>query len=356
MKQLHHAFALVLSLTAVAVLAACSREARPREPAPRLVYVHQLPQVSDSESLQATVHARQEVELGFRSGGRVQERLVDAGQRVRAGQLLARLDPAEQQLALKAAHAQLSAAELDRAQQQRDAERLERLTQDGSVGVADAERQRTSASAAQERVLAARTQLALAQERLSHTELRAPFDGVITFTRADRGQVLAEGTPLLHLAHTGQLELQLDLPPALAAQAATLKAEALDRRWRLRELQGAAHPQTRTQRARFTPEGSPLVWNATLLGRSVPVKLHGVAATPRLRLPASALVASAGETGTLWRVVDQKLQGLSVRIEGREGDAALVSGVPAGATVVMFGAHRLEAGQTVRTLPLERAP
>jgi RND family efflux transporter MFP subunit len=346
--------ALLPTLCAVALLTACSQASTPSTPAPRLVYVQQLGTGGAYDTLQATVQARHEVELGFRSGGRVSERRVDAGARVQAGQLLARLEPTEQQQGVAAARAQLAAAELDAAQQRVDAARLARLATDGSVGSADAERQATGARAAQERVLGAQAQLRLAQERLAHTELRAPFAGVVSLIRAERGQVLPEGQPLLQLAKTDALELQIDLPPQLAAQADRLRAEALGRHWTLRELQAAAHPQTRTQRARFVPQGQPLAYDATMLGRSVSVQLQGAPAAARLRVPASSLLP--GETAQVWRVVDGKLQAQAVRIEGRAGDAAWISGVPAGSVVVMLGAHRLEAGQAVRTVPLERAP
>ncbi|WP_374662113.1 efflux RND transporter periplasmic adaptor subunit [Inhella sp.] len=342
------------TLAAVALLTACSQAAPPTAPPLRPVYVHAVESATSTETLQATVQSRYEVELGFRSGGRVLERRVDAGARVQSGQLLARLDPTEQQQAVGAARAQLAAAEWDASQQASDASRLARLATDGSVGSADAERQQTGARAAAERVRAAQAQLRLAEERLAHTELRAPFAGVVTVVRAERGQVLPEGQPLLQLAASDALELQIDLPPALAAQAEHLQGEALGRRWRLRELQAAAHPQTRTQRARFAPVGEPLAWKASLLGRTVALPLTGQAAVPRLRVPASSLLP--GEPARVWRVVDQRLQALPVHVAGREGDAALISGVPEGSVLVMLGAHRLEAGQAVRPVPMERAP
>lgn len=347
---------LLLSAGA-ALLAACSPKAAPPAPAPRPVYVLSVPpaQASPGEGLPASVEARRQAELGFRSGGRVAERVVEPGQRVRTGQVLARLVDTEQRQGLAAAQAQLEAARLDAAQQARDAGRLGRLAPAGSIGAAEAERQLTGAQAAAQRQQAAQAQWQLAQERLAHTVLRAPFDGVVTQLRAEVGQVLAEGVPLLQLAQTEALELQVDLPPSLARQAATLTGQALDRRWRLRELQPAAHPLTRTQRARFQVQGEPLGWEPSLLGRSVTLQLQGTGTAPKHALPASALLGT-GDALQVWRVVDGRLQALPVQVLAREGERVWVSGLPAQAQVVALGAHRLEAGQAVRALPLERAP
>jgi RND family efflux transporter MFP subunit len=340
-------------LAGVVLLAACSRAAEAPS-APRPVYVATIAQDAGAvQRLSATLQSRTEVELGFRTGGRVQERLVDAGQFVRAGQPLARLERQELQLAVAAAEAQRDAARVDQSQQQRDAARLQRLAGDGTVGTADEERQRSGAAAALERLRAAEAQLGLAQQGLAHAELRAPFDGVITSVALEPGLVAPIGQPLIAIAAPRQLELQVDLPQALAEQARKLRAEALGQAWTLRELAPAAHPQTRTHRARFVPT-KPLAWQDGLLGSSVELQLQGSTA-PAISLPGSALLAKDGEA-RVWRVEGDRLLPQSVQLLARSGDRVMVSGLQPGQQIVVLGAHKLDAGQRVRAVKLERQP
>jgi len=340
-------------LVSSALLAACSRAAEAPD-APRPVYVAAIAQDAGAvQRVSATLQSRTEVELAFRTGGRVSERLVDAGQFVRAGQPLARLERRELQLAVAAAEAQRDAARVDLAQQQRDAARLQRLAGDGTVGAADEERQRSGAAAAGERLRAAEAQLGLAQQNLAHAELRAPFDGVITRVALEHGLVAPVGQALIGIAAPRQLELQVDLPQALAEQARSLRAEALGQRWTLRELAPAAHPQTRTHRARFVA-AQPVAWQEGLLGRSVELRLLSTATTA-VTLPESALLARDGEP-RVWRVDGDRLRAQPVQLLGRAGDRVMVSGLQPGQQIVMLGAHKLAPGQRVRAVKLERQP
>jgi RND family efflux transporter MFP subunit len=346
-----------LTLITAALLAACS-PAPTTSSGPKPVYVQTMGGTADGarEQLTATLQARHEVELGFRTGGRVLRRLVEVGQPVRAGELLAELDPSDYQLALQAAEAQLQAARLDATQQQRDAGRMDRLVVDGSVGQSDQERQRTGAEAAAQRVQGAAAQRDLARQRLGYAQLRAPTSGVITQLRLEPGQVLAEGQPALQLARVSELELQVDLPESLAREAKTLQAEALNQRWRLRELAPSSHPQTRTVRARFAP-AQPLAWQAGLLGSSVSLSLSRPApGSATFNLPSTALLARDGQA-QVWRVLEGgKLEAQAVKLMARDRERVTVSGIAPGSQVVLLGAHKLDAGQIVRPVPLERAP
>ncbi|TMG96717.1 MAG: HlyD family efflux transporter periplasmic adaptor subunit [Betaproteobacteria bacterium] len=83
---------------------------------------------------------------------------------------------------------------------------------DGSVGSADHERQKARADAAAARLEQARRQLDLARNREGYTTLVAPYAGVVTALRFERGQVVAEGQPVLSLARDGEREIVADLP------------------------------------------------------------------------------------------------------------------------------------------------
>src|SRR5690606_24386762 len=103
-----------LAVTAVMLLASCGGDG-PAPEAARPVWVVR-PQPADGTQLLAfpgEVHAREESPLAFRVGGKLVRRHVDPGDRVREGQLLAELDPGDQEAQVRAAQAQLAAAEAE---------------------------------------------------------------------------------------------------------------------------------------------------------------------------------------------------------------------------------------------------
>jgi RND family efflux transporter MFP subunit len=362
-------------LGVLALLAACSPSAAPPA-APPAVYV--TPVLNDQATTQrvlfASVQPRVQTELAFRVGGRVVARPVEVGQAVRAGQVLARLDLDDLELALQAAQDQQRAARVDAQQAASDAARLARLRLDGMAGVADAERQQARAEAAAARLAQAERQVALAGNRRGHAVLTAPFDGVVTALRLEAGQTVAEGQPVLTLARPGELELQADVPEALAPLLAQWQASARvalrdhagaspQLPLRLRELAPAAAEATRTFRARyaFVDPGAAggLRMGATAelhladpaghAGAVLPVT--ALLATPAATVvPASAAAPGAPATARVWQVdpLHGTLTQRTVQLLSQGSDQVRVAGLPDGALVVSAGAQKLDAGMTVR--------
>jgi RND family efflux transporter MFP subunit len=319
---------------------------------------------SQTRTFTSVVRARVETDLGFRIGGKVVERLVEVGSVVKAGQALARLDPADYQLAVSAAADQVQAASVDAQQAASDEARLHRLLADGSVGAADHERQKARADAASARLDQARRQLDLARNREAYTTLVAPYAGVVTALRFERGQVVAEGQPVLSLARDGEREIVADLPEEWVGRARTLDAAATP--WQdaksplrlvLRELSPLASAQGRTFRVRYAaaPESRAQV-AALPLGSTVQLNLSAPSVGPAAAvLPVTALVKASGSAG-VW-LLDTKGSGLvfkPVQVVSIDDASVHVTGLAAGSRVVSVGAQKLDAGITVRAI--ERAP
>jgi membrane fusion protein, multidrug efflux system len=357
--------ALIALLTSLGLLGACTPPPPEASVVPAVYVTAVAPTARvQTRQLSAVLGPRVESELGFRTGGLLVERAVDLGQSVRQGQPLARLDPADLRLAEQAAAEQLRAAETDATQSASDAARFARLLADGSIASADVERQRARADAAAARLAQARSQLELTRNRLGYTTLVAPFDGVVTAVRAQRGQVVGEGQPVIALARRGEVEVLADVPEQLAGtlrqhhaearlatdtDAAETPAVAL----RLRELAAAAHPVSRSFAARFTVAADgplPAGWQ---LGRSVTLSLSRpqaeAAGEPGFELPLGALVDDGRET-VVWLVdpADGRLQRQPVLVHAHTAATVRVSGLPEGALVVSVGAHKLDAGMRVR--------
>ena len=360
-------FAVCVLATAAAglLLTACSDPPTPAAKG-KPVFVTTVSEAvsSQTRSFTSVVRARVETDLGFRTGGKVVDRLVEVGEAVKAGQALARLDPADYQLAVSAAADQVQAASVDAQQAASDEARMRRLLTDGSVGSADHERQKARADAAAARLEQARRQLDLARNREGYTTLVAPYAGVITALRFERGQVVAEGQPVLSLARDGEREIVADLPEDWVGRVRTLTATATPwddtkspLRLVLREVSPLASAQGRTFRVRYAAvpdsraEVTALPLGSTMqLNLSTPPDARAAAV-----LPVTALVKASGSAG-VW-VLDAKGSGLvfkPVQVVEMDDASVRVTGLAAGSRVVSVGAQKLDAGITVRAI--ERAP
>jgi RND family efflux transporter MFP subunit len=290
--------------------------------------------------------------------------VVEVGDVVKAGQVLARLDPVDYQLGVSAAADQVQAASVDAQQSASDEARFRRLLADGSVGAADHERQKARADAAAARLDQARRQLELARNREGYATLVAPYAGVVTALRFERGQVVTEGQPVLSLARDGEREIVADLPEEWVGRARTLTATATP--WHdaklplplvLRELSPLASAQGRTFRVRYAaaPESRAQV-AALPLGSTMQLNLSGrPVGTEAAVVPVTALVKASGSAG-VW-VLDAKGSGLvfkPVQVLATDDASVHVTGLAAGSRVVSVGAQKLDAGITVRAV--ERAP
>lgn len=358
-----------VSLAGIAVvsmlLSGCSPSAAPPAAAKPVFVTTVNPAASaQTRTFSAIVRARVESDIAFRIGGKVSERLVDVGDVVEAGQVLARLDPADYQLAVKAAADQVQAATVDAQQAASDEARFRRLLADGSVGAADHERQKARADAGAARLDQARRQLELSRNREGYAALAAPYAGVVTALRFERGQVVLEGQPLIALAREGDKEVVVDLPEdwvgrarGLAATAAPWHDPKSQLRLALRELSPQATGAGRTFRARYAAVSESRAQVAALpLGSTVQLTLAAAptgAAT--VSLPVSALVKGSGPAG-VW-ALNAKGTGLvftSVEVVTVDDATVRVTGLAAGSRIVSVGAQKLDAGLTVRAI--ERAP
>ena len=358
-----------LSLTSLAaaslLIAGCS-EPPPPPAVAKPVFVTTVAHTASAQTrtFNSVVRARVESDVAFRTGGKVVERLVEVGDRVKTGQVLARLDPADYQLAVKAASDQVRAASVDAQQAASDEARFRRLLADGSVGAADHERQKARFDAAAARLDQARRQLQLARNREGYAALVAPYAGVVTAIRFERGQVVPDGQPVVSLARVGDNEVVVDLPEDWVGRARSLTATAApwnDPKARLRLVLRELSPQAsvvgRTYRARYAAASESRAQVSALpLGSTMQLTLSAPQAGPvTVSLPVSALVKGSGPAG-VW-ALNAKGSGLvftPVNVVAIDDATVQVTGLTSGSRVVSVGAQKLDAGTVVRAI--ERAP
>ena len=347
--------AIVLVASALGALAACSHPpADPRLEAPLVRVAMVQSAQAPEQSFTGVVSARVQTDLGFRVAGKVVERLVDAGQTVRRGQPLMRIDPTDYALALTAQTGSVDAARAKAIQTAADEKRYRDLVSAGAVSASAYDQMKAAADAAQAQLAAAEAQAKVARDQAGYAVLVADSDGVVVQTLAEPGQVVTAGQTVVKLAHAGPREATVDLPetlrPAIGSQghAALFTDAGVSGPARLRQLSDAADPQSRTFEARYVLEGKSA---SAPMGATIAISLPD-AATPAgaVQAPLSA-IWDAGAGPGVW-ILDPKsstvaYRRIKVAAIGEE-TATVVEGLSPGDRFVAMGAHLLHAGQKVR--------
>jgi RND family efflux transporter MFP subunit len=338
-------------------LIACSGKppADPRTEAPLVLAATVQDAGAQSRSFTGTVAARVQSDLGFRVPGKVLERLVDAGQAVKRGQPLMRIDPVDLKLA---AHAQQEAVAAARARARQTAEdeaRYRDLRGTGAISASAYDQVKAAADAAKAQLRAAEAQADVALNASRYAELVADGDGVVMETLAEPGQVVNAGQPVVRLAHAGRREAVIQLPETLRpaagsfGQATLFGKDGASVPARLRQLSETADRLTRTYEARYVLEGE--LANAPL-GATVTIQIpDGRQAAPGgLQVPLGALF-DAGKGPGVWVINGEpaKVTWRAVAIQQVDDDVARVTGqVRQGERIVALGAHLLHEGAPIR--------
>ena len=297
------------------------------------------------------VAAWQEASIGAESNGlRLTEVRVNVGDSVKAGQVLATFAAEMVQADVAQARASLLEAKAHAAEAASNAERARTLQASGALSAQQIEQYTTAAQAAQARVEAAQALLQAQQLRLQHTQVRAPDHGVISARSATVGAVVGAGTELFRMVRKGRLEWRAEvtatelgrLRPGTAAQVTAASGASVQ--GQLRMVAPTVDPQTRNALVYVDLPAHPdlragmFARGEFLLGQS-----------DALTVPQDALVVREGFTYLFVLGADQRVQRLKVQPGRRAGERVeILSGLDAGAPVVVRGAGFLNDGDLVR--------
>ena len=347
---------LAFMLGLVAFLASCkeTEEAAPAEARPVRVVTVEERTSGDEVSLAGTLESQVQVDLGFRIGGRVAERLVNVGEVVTAGQALAHLDPTDEQNGLTAAEASLAAAEGQLTEARANTDRQRQLYDRGFLARAGLDRAEAALTTATAAADASRAQFGIAKRRLNDTSLYADAPGVVTAIGAEPGEVVAGGRMVVQIARDGGMDAVFDVPAALLetspadpdiavalSQSPTVRAMG-----RIREVAPRADTVTGTFRVRVGLIDPPteMRLGSVITGRAT------FGETSAIEIPATALTRADG-VPAVW-VVDPASMTVALRpIEvGRFLPASVIvaGGLAPGDVVVTAGVQALRPGQAVR--------
>jgi RND family efflux transporter MFP subunit len=357
-----NALRAMAAIALLPLLAACDDQAvSATAKAERPVQVQRVTFASEDATHEfvGVVRARYETDLGFRVAGKIVTRVVNVGDRISAGDVVARLDPQDLKLQVESAEAESAAATSSLSQAAADLERYTTLKTRGWASIADFDRKKATKDEAEGRLDRAKRSLDLARNQLDYADLKADADGVITATLVEAGQVVALGQPVARLAHRGEKEAVVALPETWLGEARSSRAMVQlwadpKRRFtaRLRELSPQADAMTRTYAARFTIENPD---DTVALGMTATVTLSRTSDASVAKLPLAAIFNRG--TGPSVYVVDKssELELRPVMVAEFTEDAALVtSGIRDGDQIVTLGVQKLESGLKVR--PVGAAP
>ena len=301
------------------------------------------------------IRARYESKLGFRAGGKIAARLVDVGAHVAKGQVLMRLDPAQEALQDAAARASVEAAKSRLAQAQVDFERTSMLFNKRFSSQAELDKAKNGLDEAQAQMRNAEAQYRIAQNQRAYTEIVADRSGVVTSIQAEAGQVVAAGSPVITVVADGDREVAISVPEGRVHELRNAKRIVISL-WAqqgkayqgvLREMAPDVDEVSRTYAARIAIKDADAFLN---LGMTASVFTPDVEGSRAIRLPLAAVHDVAGKPG-VW-VVDagtSRVTLRAVKVGAAQNDAILISdGLAGGETVVTAGANLLHAGQKVK--------
>ncbi|MGC0053560.1 efflux RND transporter periplasmic adaptor subunit [Brucella pituitosa] len=313
-------------------------------------------------TLSGAIAARSLVNVSFRVNGQVVERMVEIGQHVEKGAILARIDNAEQQSNMRVALASTDAAQAQLVQAEASFKRQQALLAQGFTTRSQYDQSEQVYRTAQSTLMNAESQLGNARDELSYTELHAPVSGVLTARNIETGQVVQAAQTAFSIAEDGPRDAIFDVQETLVNYAkigmdvtlALLSDDKVQAEGKIREISPVVDAQTGTVRVKVGIANTP---EQMALGATVTGTVH-MDNQKVVILPWSAMTSDSGRTA-VWRVAkDTQVATLvPVKVLAYEKERVIVaSGLGVGELIVTKGAQMLRSGaQTEIVTGLEGA-
>ena len=190
----------------------CSKEQPVKEQVPFVMVQQPETSLLDQKSYAGDVQAKQQTALAFRVGGQITERYVDTGDRVKVGQVLAKLDVQDAQLQLNSARAQLESATSAAKVASDELKRFQQLLPINAVSRSQYDAVKNQYDSANAALKQAQSNYAVTANQTAYNQLVANKNGVITEREIEIGQVISAGQPAYQLAIDGDREVVIGVP------------------------------------------------------------------------------------------------------------------------------------------------
>jgi len=365
-----HRTLLVGAVVVLVLTAGCRSDDTPTETPPRPVRYEQVFTASSEQgrTFSGVAQAGSQAQVAFRVPGSVESVSVQVGERVRQGQILARLDATDYVIQQRQAEAALAQANAQLRNAEATYERTQQLYANRGASQSDLDAARAQFTSAQAQVRSAEAQLRGAERQVSYTQLTAPLAGSVAEVGVDIGEQVSPGRPVVTISGTGQPEVEVPVPEGLIGR---VRAGA-PARVRLSALGDTEYDATITE-VGVAPTGGATTFPVTVRLKNADSQVRpGMAAD--VTLPMSSL-ASAQEDSTLNRVTvpmqsvgedrdgrfvfvlesqgEDRALALRRRVQtgGFQGDAIeILNGVNSGDLVVTAGVSAITDSQEVALL------
>lgn len=304
--------------------------------------------------ISGSLQPERRADLRAEVGAIVQQVLKENGEPVRAGELLVRLDDAAIRDSLTSADEAVRASTQAFEQAERQVQRLKTLQQQGMTSMQAFEDAEVRRNNAQSDLVASRARVASARQQLRRTEVRAPFDGVLSERKVSVGDTAAVGKELLKVIDPRSMRFEglvsADRMHELkTGQTVSFRVNGYPQTMfagRIKRVDAAANATTRQVEVIVSfadAAAAPKVSGLFAEGR---VETGGVQA---LMLPAASVVR-AGEATHVWRVNGSTVSKVAIRLgerDARSGDFPVLSGLATGDRVLRNPGSTLSDGQNI---------
>lgn len=348
-----------IGLMVLTLLVGCDKPKEPPLlPRPALVMVVGAKAAANPMALVGEVRPRYESSQSFRINGKVIERKVDVGARVKKGQVIARLDASDTNLSAAAALADVRAAEASYALAVAEVERQRQLFAKKFISASALDIREAELKTSRARLAQVKAKAKVSGNQTQYANLTADRDGVITLINAEPGQVVEAGDRVVKIADTHAIDVLVAVPESRMAEV-KLNAAVTVKLWAdrqkaysgiVREIAPAADSATRAFNVRVTIKDAD---EAVKLGMTAGVifnQQHPEQDTGLL-IPGSALTESNGKK-RVW-VIDGNNQAQPREVVAgpfREDGVLIVSGLQAGEKIAIAGVHTLIKNQRVQPM------
>ncbi|MCJ8191528.1 efflux RND transporter periplasmic adaptor subunit [Sphingomicrobium aestuariivivum] len=276
-----------------------------------------------------TLAARRDQAVGVSGSGRVTRVLVEAGDWVRQGQLLASIERSVQSQTAQQQRAQIAAAQADADLAKGELERARALEERGFVSTADIERKQAAYDAAVARVAVAQAQLNQTRASIGLLDIRAPTSGLILERNIEVGQVVSPGTPqAFRMARGGEMEMrarlsQDDLSGVNVGMPALIIPTGTDKQFdgRVWQVAPVIDPASRQGEVRIAIPYDPAIRPGGFAEARI-----GAGATTAPLLPQSAVLADANGNYVFVVNADNEVERRNVTVASVDDRGVTISG------------------------------
>ena len=301
-----------------------------------------------------TISARYDMPIGAEGdAGRISAIYVEAGDRVKKGQVLARLNVTVLQPQVTNLQAALEQSRAEAELADAEYKRAVAVGASGALSVEETQRRKSTSVTAAAKVKVAAAMLAEADAKLARAEVRAPADGIILTRNVEVGQIVgAGGEALFRLSENGDVELrgqvaEQDLPLLKLGQEAAVKLTGTARVYpgKVRLLGAVIDPQSRLGTVRVALQPDPNLRPGAFARAEVTVSN-----AERTVLPQTAVLTDQKGSYVLVVNAENKIERRTVQVSGIAGNGVTIAdgGVKARESVVSTAGAFLQEGEVVK--------